>query len=239
MKHRLLALAAAGALCLSLCGFSGTQPLPDTITVQGTGIVEARPDQTKFTAGVNVVKPTAAEAVSAGNEMAAGVRQALMDAGVPEENIITDGLWLWEHYTYTNYTSYRDGYEYRMSFTVKVPEGAEAGAVLDAAVAGGATSTGSLTQTVSDAGDLYTEALGAAVESARQSAEKLAAASGKTVGKALYITESGYGVAEETERNNPDTGGGYFAPDSAQETTPILPGLEQVEAQVEIVFELV
>lgn len=71
MKHRLLALAAAGALCLSLCGFSGTQPLPDTITVQGTGIVEARPDQTKFTAGVNVVKPTAAEAVSAGNEMAA------------------------------------------------------------------------------------------------------------------------------------------------------------------------
>ena len=123
MKHRLLALAAAGALCLSLCGFSGTQPLPDTITVQGTGIVEARPDQTKFTAGVNVVKPTAAEAVSAGNEMAAGVRQALMDAGVPEENIITDGLWLWEHYTYTNYTSYRDGYEYRVSFTVKVPEG--------------------------------------------------------------------------------------------------------------------
>lgn len=71
MKHRLLALAAAGALCLSLCGFSGTQPLPDTITVQGTGIVEARPDQTKFTAGVNVVKPTAVEAVSAGNEMAA------------------------------------------------------------------------------------------------------------------------------------------------------------------------
>lgn len=46
-----------------------------------------------------------------------------MDAGVPEENIITDGLWLWEHYTYTNYTSYRDGYEYRVSFTVKVPGG--------------------------------------------------------------------------------------------------------------------
>ena len=77
------------------------------------------------------------------------------------------------------------------------------------------------------------------MESARQSAEKLAAASGKTVGKALYITESGYGVAEETERSNPDTGGGYFASDSAQKTTPILPGLEQVEAQVEIVFELV
>lgn len=41
MKHRLLALAAARALCLSLCGFSGEQPLPDTITVQGTGLVEA------------------------------------------------------------------------------------------------------------------------------------------------------------------------------------------------------
>lgn len=119
-----------------------------------------------------------------------------MDAGVPEENIITDGLWLWEHYTYTNYTSYRDGYEYRVSFTVKVPGGSRSrGCSGWQAVAGGATSTGSLTQTVSDAGDLYTEALGAAVESARQSAEKLAAASGKTVGKALYITESGYGVA--------------------------------------------
>lgn len=190
MKHRLLALAAAGALCLSLCGFSGTQPLPDTITVQGTGIVEARPDQTKFTAGVNVVKPTAVEAVSAGNEMAAGVRQALMDAGVPEENIITDGLWLWEHYTYTNYTSYRDGYEYRVSFTVKVPEGAEAGAVLDAAVAGGATSTGSLTQTVSDAGDLYTEALGAAVESARAVGGKAGGSFGQDGGARRCISPS-------------------------------------------------
>ena len=54
MKHRLLALAAAGALCLSLCGFSGEQPLPDTITAQGTGLVEARPDQTEFSAGVRV-----------------------------------------------------------------------------------------------------------------------------------------------------------------------------------------
>lgn len=241
MKHRLLALTAAGALCLSLCGFSGTgaQPLPDTVTVQGTGIVEARPDQTEFTAGVNVVKPTAAEAVAAGNEMAAGVRQALLNAGVPEENIVTDGLWLWEHYTYTNYTSYRDGYEYRVNFTITVPEGAEAGAVLDAAIAGGATSTGSLQQTISDAGALYTEALGAAVESARKSAEQLAAASGRQVGKALYITESGYGIAEE--RNNPDTGGGYYAMEAEMDrvTTPVLPGLEQVEAQVEIVFELV
>ena len=239
MKHRLTALAAAGALCLSLCGFSGTgaQPLPDTVTVRGTGIVEARPDQTEFTAGISVLRPTATEAVAAGNEMAEGVRQALMDAGVPEENIVTDGLWLWEHYTYTNYTSYRDGYEYRISFAVTVPEGAEAGAVLDAAIAGGATSTGSLQQTVSDAGALYTEALGAAVESARRSAEQLAAASGKQVGKALYITESGYGIAEE--RNNPDTGGGYYAMETDKVNTPILPGTEQVEAQVEIVFELV
>ena len=77
MKHRLLALAAAGALCLSLCGFSGEQPLPDTITVQGTGLVEARPDQTEFSAGVRVTSPTAAAAVAAGSEQAAAVRQAL------------------------------------------------------------------------------------------------------------------------------------------------------------------
>lgn len=239
MRHQLLALAAAGALCLSLCGFSGTQPLPDTVTVQGVGIVESRPDQTEFTASVSVVRSTAAQAVSDGMEEAAGVRQALLDAGVPEENVTADALWLWEHYTYTDYASYRDGYEYRVRFTVRVPEGVEAGTALDAAIAGGATSTGSLTQTMSDAGDLYTEALGAAVESARQSAEKLAAASGRTVGKALYITESGYGVAEETSRTNPDTGGGIMATESMDQSTPVLPGTEQVMARVEIVFELV
>ena len=239
MKHRLLALAAAGTLCLSLCGFSASQPLPDTITVQGTGIVEARPDRTEFTAGVSVVKPTAAEAVAAGNELAEGMRQALLDAGVPEENIITDNLWLWEHYTYTDYTSYRDGYEYTVRYTVQVPEGVEARAALDAAIAGGSTSTGSLQQTMSGAGGLYTEALGAAVESARQSAEQLAAASGRTLGKAVCIIEDGYGVAEETGRENPDTGGGAMAMDSVKENTPILPGTEQVEARVQVVFELV
>lgn len=239
MKHRLLALTAAGALCLSLCGFSGTgaQPLPDTVTVQGTGIVKARPDQTEFNAGVEVVKSTAAEAVSAGNEMAAGVRQALLDAGVPEENITTESVYLWEKRTYTGQTSYREGYEYRVNYDVTVPEGADAAAVLDAAIAGGATTAGSLQQTIGDAGALYTEALGAAVESARKSAEQLAAATGKQVGKALYITESGYGVAE---KDSPDTGGGYYNDMAAdRETIPIMPGLEQVEAQVEIVFELV
>ena len=182
MKHRLLALAAAGALCLSLCGFSGEQPLPDTITVQGTGLVEARPDQTEFSAGVRVTSPTAAAAVAAGSEQAAAVRQALENAGVPAENITTEAVWLRAQYTYTNAARIRDGFEYRMEFSVQVPEGVEAGAALDAAIAGGANSTGSLQQTMADADALYNEALGAAVESARQSAEQLAAASGKKLG---------------------------------------------------------
>ena len=151
MKHRLLALAAAGALCLSLCGFSGEQPLPDTITVQGTGLVEARPDQTEFSAGVRVTSPTAAAAVAAGSEQAAAVRQALESAGVPTENITTEAVWLRAQYTYTNAARIRDGFEYRMEFSVQVPEGVEAGAALDAAIAGGANSTGSLQQTMADA----------------------------------------------------------------------------------------
>ena len=239
MKHRLLALAAAGALCLSLCGFSGEQPLPDTITVQGTGLVEARPDQTEFSAGVRVTSPTAAAAVAAGSEQAAAVRQALESAGVPTENITTEAVWLRAQYTYTNAARIRDGFEYRMEFSVQVPEGVEAGAALDAAIAGGANSTGSLQQTMADADALYNEALGAAVESARQSAEQLAVASGKKLGKAILITEESDGVAAESDRNNPDTGGGAELMGAVEQDTAILAGTRAIQARVRVVFELV
>ena len=123
MKHRLLALAAAGALCLSLCGFSGEQPLPDTITVQGTGLVEARPDQTEFSAGVRVTSPTAA--------------------------------------------------------------------------------------------------------------------AGKKRGKAILITEESDGVAAESDRNNPDTGGGAELMGAVEQDTAILAGTRAIQARVRVVFELV
>ena len=188
---------------------------------------------------MRVTSPTAAAAVAAGSEQAAAVRQALENAGVPTENITTEAVWLRAQYTYTNAARIRDGFEYRMEFSVQVPEGVEAGAALDAAIAGGANSTGSLQQTMADADALYNEALGAAVESARQSAEQLAAASGKKLGKAILITEESDGVAAESDRNNPDTGGGAELMGAVEQDTAILAGTRAIQARVRVVFELV
>lgn len=105
---------------------------------------------------------------------------------------------------------------------------------------GGANSTGSLQQTMADADALYNEALGAAVESARQSAEQLAAASGKKLGKAILITEESDGVAAESDRNNPDTGGGAQSLwGRSSRIRAILAGTRAIQARVRVVFELV
>ena len=92
----------------------------------------------------------------------------------------------------------------------------------------------SLQYAVSDEAALYGEALGRAVQNARTSAERLAAASGRQVGRVLAIRDPN-GVTLYEERTNPDTGGGAMS-DAAE--TVIQLGTESITAEVQVIFEL-
>ena len=66
-----------------------------------------------------------------------------------------------------------------------------AGALIDAAVEAGANQVNGPTMSVADQGELYRQALKAAMADARLSAETLAAAAGRSLGKVTSVVESG------------------------------------------------
>ena len=72
------------------------------------------------------------------------------------------------------------------------------------------------------------------MKSARLTAEKLAAADGRTVGKMISVTECGSGMVV---RDNPETGGGANKALAMADTT-VMAGTDTVSAQVEVIFEL-
>ena len=86
--------------------------------------------------------------------------------------------------------------------------------MIDAAVDAGANQVNGPAMSVADEGELYRQALKAAVADARLSAETLAAAAGRSLGKVTSVVESGgatpvpmFEKAAASDAGNADRGG--------------------------------
>ena len=112
-----------------------------------------------------------------------------------------------------------------VSATVEVDR---AGAVIDAAVDAGANQVNGPAMSASDVGKLYRQALKAAVTDARLSAETLAAAAGRPLGKVTSVVEIG-GVTPVSMFNKAA---------SSDLGTPIEAGTQQTTASVTVTFAL-
>ncbi len=231
MKQRIFAILLAGMAALGLTGCTQTivQDTPETITVGGTGEVEVTPDIAVLELGVESRGATPEAARNANAEAINATIEALLAAGVAESDIQTSDIYL--RTAYNNYGN-ESGYRMSVDMTVIVREIDRAGEVIDASIAAGTNSLDRVNYGVSNESELYGQALEAAMESARLSAERIAAAEGRTVGKMISATEDGYGI---TVRANPDTGGSAMAMDNA---TNVMIGTENVTAQLQVVFEL-
>ncbi len=246
MKKLLVAILAL-VLILALGGCAGTAPDnmavrleegEDSITVSGNAGIQVKPDMARVTVGVVANGSTSEAAREANAQAMADTQVALAELGIGEEDMLTSDITLRPTYVYTNNYSEGTINGYRMStdLVVTVRDLEKIGEVLDAAIGAGSNSLDSLEFLVSNQDELYNEALADAVELARQKAELLAAAAGKTVGEALTITESSRAVATVKEYNtNPDTSGSAAA-DAAR--TIVQEGSTTITAQVEVVFAM-
>jgi uncharacterized protein len=102
-----------------------------------------------------------------------------------------------------------------------------AGAVIDAAVGAGANQVNGPSLDASDRDRLYRDALKGAVGDARAKAQVLAAASGRTLGRAQNVIESSYSAPVTMTK----------AADAAP-STPIEPGTQDIQATVTVTFEV-
>ena len=246
---RLLAIAAllGGAIVLSGCS-EGQPPgnsetpsapsaaeaapaadaaIPSGVTVTGTGRVSVVPDRLDATFGVETQASTADEALSANADTTQNVIDALGNAGIEDEDIQTQQVSVYPRYSSDGQVIV--GYSASNSVLAKIRELDGAGAVIDAAAAAGANQVYSLSFAVTDQDGPYRQALEQALEKARGKAETLAGAAGLELGAVTSIIESGVVVSPPVP----------YAADAAAEgasTTPIEPGLQEVQATVSVTY---
>jgi len=206
------------------------------IAVTGTGSVTVVPDIGLLNLGVEVTRPTVAEARGAAADSMEAIRSSLTSNGVEDKDIQTQYFNIYPQYNYSdNKAPEITGFTVSNQVQVKVREIDSVSKVLDDAIeAGGdAVRVNSISFTVDEPEQYLGEARDKAFTDAKARAEQLASLAGVDLGKVRTINES-FGPApiqfDRAEMAAPSTGGGG--------PTPIGPGEAQVMLTVNVVFEL-
>jgi len=191
-----IVIAALGFAALASQGFaqgSGT-PVPRTITVSGEGEARAAPDEAHLRAGVVTQARKAAEALAANTRAMNQVFATLKQLGIPDKSIQTSGFNVSPQYASDrngDTTQAISGYQVSNEVDVTIDDLGRLGAVLDALVASGANSLGSMDFTLRDPKPLMAQARGAAMKDAEARAQTYAAAGGFRLGPILNVSEGG------------------------------------------------
>lgn len=173
---------------------SGSETAPSggvmrTITVGAVGEVELRPDTARVQLGVQVTRPTAAEALDAANTKAQVLIDALKASGVAEEDLQTTGLWLYPQYD--DQGREVTGYSAGNQLSVVLRDLDSAGEMIDtvAGFVGEEVTIGGISFYVDDPTAGQTEARAAAMVDAERRAKEYADAAGVELGQILSISE--------------------------------------------------
>lgn len=240
MDNRILpALLVAAMLAFAGCAGAAGDATPlqtasgstdtNTVTSGGSATVSAAPDLAAIGVAVEVRAETAEAARTQAATRVDQLRSALTDAGYEVE---TTAFRLNPEYDYSGESRDLVGYRayHALSFET-TPD--DAGSAVDLAVDNGATAIQTVQFTLSDEtrAELRAEALAAAVEDARGSAETVAGAADRSVGTELSMQVGSSGFRPYDSRvayETADSGG----------STSFEPGSVTVSASVTVTYEL-
>lgn len=232
----LVALAAvvtvsAGAV-LAADGSGATGTDGRTVTVGGTGEVDAAPN----TAVVRLsVTAQGEDAAAVSQELASGAQQlrsTLTEFGLGEDRVQTDGYSVYED-PGSRENPNRTVYRGEQSFSVTLDDVDSVGALIDAAVGGGADDVSGVQYTLSDQrrSELRDEAITTAIDEARSEAAVVGSASNLTVGQVRHASTQSEGVQPYRVAESD------LAMDSGGGGTNIDPRDVTVTATVEVTFD--
>ena len=239
MRNTRIALTA---LALATPAVAQTPPPPapreaapaETVSVSGIGRAALAPDRASFSVGVQSMGPTVAAAVQDNNQRVAAVVAAMRKLGASDREIRTSQLSIYPQQDHQPNRAPRIvGYQVSNNVTVVRNDPAEVGRYLQAAVDAGANTVSGVSFTVSDPARGRDAALQAAFADARAKADVLARAAGRTIGRALAITE---GTAV-TPPPYPMARGAVML-EAAKMDVPVEAGAEEITFSVSVVFEL-
>lgn len=171
-------------------------PFSYTISVDGEGELDAKPDMAVVNLSVVEQGATVQEATNKGNAKMAAVTGFLKGLGISEDDLKTTNYFLGPEYRYP-----QDGgkpqiasYSLNQNVRVKIRDLSKVEAVIDGAVQAGVNQTGQLSFEIDDDSDQQREARAEAFADARKKAEEMATAAGVRLGRVVSFYEtSGFG----------------------------------------------
>jgi uncharacterized protein YggE len=232
----LLALALTAALAASACAPMGARhhhghhARTSTVTVVGTGTVNAAPDMAEITTGVVTQAPTAAQALAANSQAMERLLQALGAVGIATRDIQTTNISVspLRRQGRDGQPPEITGYEVTNQVRVKVRDLSGLGRVLDQQVGQGANLVYGIRFEQQEPQALVDEARRRAMADARRKAELYADTATLKVGRVLAVQEAG-AVAPRPE----------MAPRMAMSAAvPVAPGEQEIQASVTVTFIL-
>ena len=194
----------------------------DSITVAGNGSVSATPTSAVLSFGVDSRAQTAKAALAANARDMRAVIAAVKGAGARDVGTLAVSL-----SQVLGPNGEQNGFAASNAVTATTDVG-RAGSLIDAAVDAGANQVNGPGMSVADQGALYRKALKAAMDDARLSAETLAAAAGRSLGKVTSATEGGGATPMPFAEK-------AAAMDSG---TPVEAGTQEVTASVTVTYSL-
>jgi uncharacterized protein YggE len=215
----MLATACAdGTAAIAPAAAPGEAP-EHTINVSGNGQAMGTPDIAFVQLGVDVTNPDVGQAIAEANRTMDSVRQALIDAGIPEENLQTTNFSVSAQQLPVpeEPTGQQPERTYRVQniLRVKVEQIESVSDVIDAGLGAGANSVYNLSFDIDDPTALQDEARAAAIEDARNRAQQLADGLGVQVGPPVQVSES-FGGQPQVERVAMDAAAAGGAPPISQ-----------------------
>lgn len=237
MKKFLLSCLAAAVLNVPAFGQPAPpprdNPFPDTVSVVGSGRVTMVPDRVSFTIGVETIAPSVDDAVSQNNQKVARILAALKKGGAADKEIRTSNFSIYPQQHYEEGKPPQiTGYQTTNSITVTKMNPADAGKLLQAAIAAGANNASGLSFLVSEDSKPRLSGLQRAFEDARSRAQALASASGRTLGRAVTISEGSVPFSP------PRPMMAMEAKVAQSADVPVQPGSEELQFSVSVIFEL-
>ena len=214
------------------------QPAPpeETVSVSGTGRASVTPDRFSFTVGVHTVGSTVEGALNENNARVAAVIAALKKAGATDKDIQTSGFSIYPQQDYQQGKLPTIlGYQVQNTITVRRSQIGDAGRLLQVAVNAGVNTSSGLQFEVSDPSKGRDQGLTAAFADAKAKAALLAQAAGRTLGRALSISE---GAQVTPPRPYPTVGRVAMAEARVAQDVPVESGSQEMVYTVTVVFEL-
>ncbi|WP_435334869.1 SIMPL domain-containing protein [Haloarchaeobius sp. TZWWS8] len=237
----LVALLTVSAGCLGTAAVVGDstpamssdeKDTAPTVSVSGVGTVEAAPDEAVIRITVERDGRTADEARTFTAQDATSMRQALRDAGVPDDDVKTTAYYINPRYDYKA-NNELVGYRAIHSYEVTTDNISRAGELVDIAVKNGAARIDGVTFQLSDEKQraLRSDAITKAVEAAKADADAFVAAADLSIVRLKSASVSGSSVGPYPV---------YYqrSAEAADASTTLEPGPVEVQVTVTIVYEV-